>query len=69
MHRNASYLKWNGHIKLITSNLRRIIYTIKNLIDILEFKKLKVMYLILIKPIIINYTIALREGTHKTTID
>lgn len=56
------------HVKLITSNLRKIIYAIKNQIDTLEFKKVKVVYLTLIESIIINYAIYIWEGTHKTTI-
>ena len=51
-------LKWNDYIKLVINELRKIMYAFKNLTDILELKKLRVMYQALIESIF-NYGISL----------
>ena len=61
-------LKWNDYIELATNKLRKIMYAFKNLTDILQLKKIRVVCQELLY-FIVNYGISIWGGTYETTID
>lgn len=43
-------MKWKNQIKIISSKLRKMIYTIKQLREIIKHKDIRTIYLTLFKP-------------------